>query len=88
LELEIRPSFIFVIRLFTGYGGDAIDINKWFGAGIFNVVCCVRGYIGCLTPANLIAVSFANHQFALAGEKNEQLLMILGAMLATGLVGG
>jgi len=84
----MRRIYFFWAVLFAGYGGDAINVNKWFGAGVFNVVCCVRWYIGGPAPANLIAVFFANHQFAPAGEKDEQLLMILCAMLATGLAGG
>jgi len=84
----MKRTYFFGSVLFAGYGGDAININKGFGAGIFNIVGCARGYIGDPAPADLIAVSFANYQFALAGEKDEQLLTILCAVLATGLAGG
>ena len=63
-----------------GDWSNAIYINEWFGAGIFNIVVCLRGDIGDLALANLKAIVLSDYQFALAGKKNEQLLTVLCAV--------
>ncbi len=70
-----------------GDRGYAIYVNEWFGPGIFNIVVCLRGYIGDLALADLEAIVLSDYQFALAGKKNEQLLAVLCAVQAAGLAG-
>ena len=58
--IPIRLIFLIFFAQLTIYTSDAINVNKWLTASVFNVVDRVRRYIGYFSFADFEAAFFAN----------------------------
>ena len=81
---DFLENLLTFFALFVGRGGDTIDVNERFGAGIADIMGRLRGDISDFALSDLVTVTFAYQQFAAAGKENQQFFAVFSAMLAAG----
>jgi hypothetical protein len=76
---------VFVVLVHRGY---TIYIDEGFCARVFVIMGCIRRDIADLPGTDLTrSLLFANESGSSAGQKNEQLFVVFGAVLAAGFAG-
>ena len=74
------PSGLFEVR-----GGDAVNVDEGLGTGVFDVVEGPGGDVGDLSGPSGELLVVTDVDFAFAGEEDEELLEVFGAVPAAGL---
>jgi len=57
---NLSGSIALLLDLLSIYGGNTIDINKWFSAGVFNIVDRMWWDVGHFSFADLERIVFAD----------------------------